>query len=173
MKSTGIIRRVDDLGRIVIPKELRKNLKILDNECLEIFLDADNIILKKVSSFDDLGKVLKLYIKNFEEVLNKNIFVTDRTKIICTSDLKEFDYLNKDIGITVHNSIKNRKSIISNDMSNLELKDNENMLINYYICPILKDGDVFGSIVVTSTNYIKDIDKTIIELLLKLICNYL
>ena len=47
MKSTGIIRRIDDLGRVVIPKEIRKNLNIKENDSLEIFIDGENIILKK------------------------------------------------------------------------------------------------------------------------------
>ena len=58
MKSTGITRRIDDLGRIVIPKEIRKNLKIKENEVLEIFINNDEIILKKFSHFNDSEKVL-------------------------------------------------------------------------------------------------------------------
>ena len=58
MKSTGITRRIDDLGRIVIPKEIRKNLKIKENEVLEIFINNDEIILKKFSPFNDSEKVL-------------------------------------------------------------------------------------------------------------------
>ena len=57
MKSTGITRRIDDLGRIVIPKEIRKNLKIKENEVLEIFINNDEIILKKFSPFNDSEKV--------------------------------------------------------------------------------------------------------------------
>ena len=54
MKTTGVVRRIDELGRIVIPKEIRKTLKIKDGESLEIFLEDGNIILRKYSHFDDL-----------------------------------------------------------------------------------------------------------------------
>ena len=54
MKATGIVRRIDDLGRVVIPKEIRKNLRIKDGENIEIFIDGENIILKKYSVLDKI-----------------------------------------------------------------------------------------------------------------------
>ena len=54
MKATGIVRRVDDLGRVVIPKELRRNLKIKDGDPLEVFIEDDNMIcFKKYQLYDD------------------------------------------------------------------------------------------------------------------------
>ena len=63
MKSTGIIRRIDDLGRVVIPKEIRKNLNIKENDSLEIFIDGENIILKKYSNLSKVEKLFNKYIK--------------------------------------------------------------------------------------------------------------
>ena len=54
MKATGVVRRIDDLGRIVIPKEIRKTLRIKDGESVEIFLENDNIVLKKYSPIEVL-----------------------------------------------------------------------------------------------------------------------
>ena len=62
MKSTGIIRRIDDLGRVVIPKEIRKNLNIKENDSLEIFIDGENIILKKYSNLSKVEKIFNKYI---------------------------------------------------------------------------------------------------------------
>ena len=56
MKTTGIIRRIDDLGRIVIPKELRRNLRIKNGDTLEVFVDADSVILKKYSPIGELSE---------------------------------------------------------------------------------------------------------------------
>ena len=82
MKSTGITRRIDDLGRIVIPKEIRKNLKIKENEVLEIFINNDEIILKKFSPFNDSEKVLSDYIKVINDMTGNDVIITDRDKVI-------------------------------------------------------------------------------------------
>ena len=63
MKTTGIIRRIDELGRIVIPKEIRKNLRIKNGESLEIYLENDSIILKKYSQIESLKNVSIDYVK--------------------------------------------------------------------------------------------------------------
>ena len=73
MKSTGVVRRIDELGRIVIPKEIRKTLKIKDGELLEIFLDGGNIILKKYSHFDNLKDFYDKFI-NGDNVKNSKQF---------------------------------------------------------------------------------------------------
>ncbi len=85
MKSTGITRRIDDLGRIVIPKEIRKNLKIKENEVLEIFINNDEIILKKFSPFNDSEKVLSDYIKVINDMTGNDVIITDRDKVILSS----------------------------------------------------------------------------------------
>ena len=61
MKTTGVVRRIDDLGRIVIPKEIRKTLRIKDGESVEIFLDSDNIVLKKYSPLGGIPNFYKEY----------------------------------------------------------------------------------------------------------------
>ena len=70
MKTTGIIRRIDELGRIVIPKEIRKNLRIKNGESLEIYLENDSIILKKYSQIESLKNVSIDYVEAFNQILN-------------------------------------------------------------------------------------------------------
>ena len=96
MKTTGIIRRIDELGRIVIPKEIRKNLRIKNGESLEIYLENDSIILKKYSQIESLKNVSIDYVEAFNQIIKHNIIVTDRNKhstiwrkLIC-SFLKSF-----------------------------------------------------------------------------------
>ena len=67
MKTTGVIRRIDDLGRIVIPKEIRKNLRIKSGESVEIFVDGDSIILKKFSQIESLENVSVNYVEAFKD----------------------------------------------------------------------------------------------------------
>ena len=71
MKSTGVLRRIDDLGRIVIPKEIRKNLKIRDGESLEIFINGDAIVLKKYSFMSDLNDIAQTCSDSIYDVINK------------------------------------------------------------------------------------------------------
>ena len=82
MKTTGIIRRIDELGRIVIPKELRKNLRIDNGESLEIFVDEESIILKKYSPIENLNTIAERYVNVFNQVIKHNIIVTDINKIV-------------------------------------------------------------------------------------------
>ena len=85
MKTTGVVRKIDDLGRIVIPKEIRRTLKIRDGESLEIFVDKEMIALKKYSTMEDLQEVTRKLLDAISNTTSKNIFVTDRDKVIAGS----------------------------------------------------------------------------------------
>ena len=90
MKTTGVVRRIDDLGRIVIPKEIRKTLRIKDGESVEIFLDSDNIVLKKYSPLEGLPDFYKDYVDSIYSEIGGNVFIVDRDVILAVSgDLKK------------------------------------------------------------------------------------
>ena len=79
MKATGIIRRVDDLGRIVIPKEIRKTLKIREGDPVEIFTDNQGqVILKKYSPIGEIGNFAKAYAEAMSQIAGHRVLVTDR-----------------------------------------------------------------------------------------------
>ena len=69
MKTTGVIRRIDELGRIVIPKEIRKSLRIKNGESLEVYLDGDSIILKKFSQIESLESISVDYVEAFNQII--------------------------------------------------------------------------------------------------------
>ena len=75
MKTTGVIRRIDELGRIVIPKEIRKSLRIKNGESLEVYLDGDSIILKKFSQIESLESISVDYVEAFNQIIKHNIIV--------------------------------------------------------------------------------------------------
>ena len=131
MKSTGITRRIDDLGRIVIPKEIRKNLKIKENEVLEIFINNDEIILKKFSPFNDSEKVLSDYIKVINDMTGNDVIITDRDKVILSTKKLEEKLLNKKLSEYVNDLIENRSIFLSNDMKGIEVIDNEKIKQKY------------------------------------------
>ncbi len=171
MKSTGITRRIDDLGRIVIPKEIRKNLKIKENETLEIYIENENIILKKFSSFNDMDKIFERFIKVLEDITLNNVLITNRDKVISTSKNKEYDYLNKEIGQHVIVAINNKESYSSS--GSVELILNKNIDTNYYIKPIINNGDVVGTIILFGSKNIGEKDALALDIFSKLIINYI
>ena len=75
MKATGVIRRIDDLGRIVIPKEIRRSLKINEGDSLEIYVDTNHIILNKYSVFDNISLISKRIVDSFFGIFNKGIMI--------------------------------------------------------------------------------------------------
>ena len=85
MKTTGIIRRIDDLGRIVIPKELRRSLRIKNGDTLEVFVDNDNIILKKYSPMESIEEAASKYVDSFNQVIKHSVIVCDKDKVIAVS----------------------------------------------------------------------------------------
>ena len=173
MKSTGITRRIDDLGRIVIPKEIRKNLKIKENEVLEIFINNDEIILKKFSPFNDSEKVLSDYIKVINDMTGNDVIITDRDKVILSSNKLEEKLLNKKISEYVNDLIENRSTFLSNDMKGIEVIDNEKIKQNYYFIPLIIDSDVVGSIIMFSSKEFDENSKSLLLIASKLLVNYI
>ena len=173
MKSTGITRRIDDLGRIVIPKEIRKNLKIKENEVLEIFINNDEIILKKFSPFNDSEKVLSDYIKVINDMTGNDVIITDRDKVILSSKRLEERLLNKKLSEYVNDLIENRSIILSNDMKGIEVIDNEKIKQNYYFIPFIIDSDVVGSIIMFSSKEFDENSKSLLLIASKLLVNYI
>lgn len=173
MKSTGITRRIDDLGRIVIPKEIRKNLKIKENEVLEIFINNDEIILKKFSPFNDSEKVLSDYIKVINDMTGNDVIITDRDKVILSSKRLEERLLNKKLSEYVNDLIENRSIFLSNDMKGIEVIDNEKIKQNYCFIPFIIDSDVIGSIIMFSGKEIDENSKSLLLIASKLLVNYI
>ena len=98
MKATGIVRRIDDLGRVVIPKEIRRTLRIREGDPLEIFVDRDGeVILKKYSPISELGDFAKEYAEALFDSLGNPILICDRDTFITIAGGSKKDYLNKSI----------------------------------------------------------------------------
>ncbi|GAE47390.1 stage V sporulation protein T [Mesobacillus boroniphilus JCM 21738] len=96
MKATGIVRRIDDLGRVVIPKEIRRTLRIREGDPLEIFVDRDGeVILKKYSPISELSDFAKEYAEALYDSLGNPVLICDRDTYIALAGGSKKDYLNK------------------------------------------------------------------------------
>lgn len=151
MKATGVVRRIDELGRIVIPKEIRKNLKIRDGESIEIFTDNLNqIILKKYSLSEDYTVIIHSYIEAIFQTLKKDILITDRDKFITgISELKK-ECDKKEISDSLLKIIDKREN--KNENGDLELYSGKRYSGNYLVCPIISSGEAIGLIILLSKN---------------------
>ncbi|MCR8636110.1 stage V sporulation protein T [Paenibacillus radicis (ex Xue et al. 2023)] len=152
MKATGIVRRIDDLGRVVIPKEIRRTLRIREGDPLEIFVDRDGeVILKKYSPIGELGDFAKEYAESLYESTNHITMITDRDNIIAVAGASKKDYLEKSIGSLVEACMENRKTSMESSTGQYEvIKDVSDTYTSYVIAPIIAGGDPIGSVVLFS-----------------------
>ena len=164
MKSIGIIRRIDELGRIVIPKEIRNNLKITENDKLEVFLEEDKIFIKKHTILDKNLNIINIYGNVLNNITSKNVIITNRNNIIFCNSIIQDKFLNKELNDGIIGIINDRKSVIGN-----ELEIIKNIKIQNYIAyPIIINSDSIGLIVLFGDS-ITDKDKISIEIISKIV----
>jgi len=152
MKATGIVRRIDDLGRVVIPKEIRRTLRIREGDPLEIFVDRDGeVILKKYSPIGELGDFAKEYAESLFESTGHIVMISDRDNVIAVSGGSRKDYLDKQIGAIVESSMENRKTILEATGGEAEIvKDMPETYGSYVIAPIIAGGDPIGAVIMVN-----------------------
>src|SRR5699024_9483424 len=150
MKATGIVRRIDDLGRVVIPKEIRRTLRIREGDPLEIFVDREGeVILKKYSPINELGHFATEYAEALFDSVQQPILISDRDEVIALAGISKTEYLNKNIGSPVEEIIADRKLIFQTEVDSLEIvHGKEEPLSAYCISPIIANGDPIGSVVI-------------------------
>ena len=137
MKATGIVRRIDDLGRVVVPKEIRKVLRIREGDPLEIYTGtAGEVILKKYSPNSELGQIAESFAETASTVLGLPVLISDTDRFIAASGLRKKDYLNQQIDTALDEIIQCKEK--SRTASRL-------------VVPILTNGDPIGSVTVLPT----------------------
>ena len=168
MKATGVVRRIDDLGSIVIPKEIRRNLRIRDGESLEIFVDGDNIVLKKYSIMKNIDEYASNLVDSLYSLVKKSVVITDCDSIIaCSGNVKGL--LNKSISDKLSSSIKRRESIIEKYDKELIITDDFSIVSKYVINSIIANGDSVGLVIIFNKNEIGDDDMLIASLASKIL----
>ena len=157
MKATGIVRRIDDLGRVVIPKEIRRTLRIREGAPLEIFTDSDGeIILKKYSPIGELGAFAKEYAESLAQTIGHVTCIVDKDQIIAVSGGPKKDFYEKHISEAMENCINARSTHVAdrNDSNFIPVLENDDAAEVSYnhqlITPIICEGDALGAIVFLS-----------------------
>ena len=142
MNVNGILRRVDELGRVVIPVEIRRILNIKDCENLEFVINNDKIELKKKSCFDYNRDYFKDISDKLSQIIIEKYFISDRERIIFSNNN---ELLNKKLDSNICNYVNNYEDT---NIENTKLTfDDINILSTWYIFPYMLENDIAGYIV--------------------------
>ncbi|WP_461812294.1 stage V sporulation protein T [Faecalimonas sp.] len=151
MKATGIVRRIDDLGRVVIPKEIRRTLRIREGDPLEIFTDRNGeVILKKYSPIGELYKISCEYADSLSSATGYTVCIADTEQIVAASGSGKKSFVEKCVTAELRKTMDMRNSFVAerNEKKYVQIVENE---IQGYtaeaISPIICEGDVIGAVI--------------------------
>lgn len=158
MKATGIVRRIDDLGRVVIPKEIRRTLKIREGDPLEIFTDKDGeVILKKYSPIGELGDFAVQYAESLHNASGHITCIADRDSIIAVSGDNKKDYYAKPLSEELERVIQEKQTVVVSSKEEKPLSifsgdTNTKKYSSQVVVPIVAEGDSIGAVIMLSTD---------------------
>lgn len=173
MKATGVVRRIDDLGRVVIPKEIRKTLRIKEGEPLEIFTDKEGqVILKKYSPIGELSEFATEYAETLAKTTGHIACITDKDTIIAVAGGSKKEFLEKDVSSELEKLMEDKEVYTSKenrDMAvpitkNGDLKGKEHK--SQIVYPIVSNGDSIGTVILMSKDSntkMNDVEKKVAQ----------
>ena len=155
MKATGVVRRIDDLGRIVIPKEIRKILRIKEGDPVEVFTDKEGeIILKKYSPIGELTEFAEGYADTLSKTTGHIAFITDKDTIIAVSGGSKKEYLEQNVSDELEQLMEDKEVYTSRENSDKAMpitKNGNNKDSNAQVVyPIISNGDTIGTVILLS-----------------------
>jgi AbrB family transcriptional regulator (stage V sporulation protein T) len=158
LKATGIVRRIDDLGRVVIPKEIRRTLRIREGDPLEIFTDREGeVILKKYSPIGELSDFAGQYADSLHKTSGHITCISDRDTIIAVSGASKKEFLEKSLSTDVEKVIEEKTTLVvkAPEEKTITILADENGEKRYsaqVVSPIISEGDPIGAVMFLSTD---------------------
>lgn len=169
MKATGIVRRIDDLGRVVIPKEIRRTMRIREGDPLEIYTDREGeVIFKKYSPIGELGQIAAQYAETLCKTCDLSVVVTDRDEVVAAAGVPKKEYLGKSLSENLDSVIAKRGLYVCKARENGIRVSDDNRAEHLISCamPISSEGDVIGCVVsLRSPDKLGQVSETEIELI--------
>lgn len=156
MKATGVVRRIDDLGRVVIPKEIRKTLRIKEGDPLEIFTDREGqVILKKYSPIGELSEFATGYAETLAKTTGHIACITDKDTIIAVSGGSKKEFLEQDVSRELEKLMEDKEVYTSKENSDNAVpitrnETNEKKNKSQIVYPIISNGDTIGTVILMS-----------------------
>jgi AbrB family transcriptional regulator (stage V sporulation protein T) len=173
VKATGIVRRIDDLGRVVIPKEIRRTLRIREGDPLEIFTDREGeVILKKYSPIGELSEFAKEYVESLHSSMEHVTCIADRDSIIAVAGAPKKELLEKRVSSALEKIMEDKAAVmlsITGESKMINITADEEGAPKYtsgVIAPIVSQGDPIGAILLLSKEpnvQMGDIEKKLAE----------
>ncbi len=173
MKATGIVRRIDDLGRVVIPKEIRRTLRIREGDPLEIFTDREGeVILKKYSPIGELSEFAKEYVESLHSSMEHVTCIADRDSIIAVAGAPKKELLEKRVSSALEKIMEDKAAVmlsLTSESKMINITADEEGAPKYtsgVIAPIVSQGDPIGAILLLSKEpnvTMGDIEKKLAE----------
>jgi len=158
MKATGIVRRIDDLGRVVVPKEIRRTLRIREGDPLEIFTDREGeIILKKYSPIGELSQFAKHYAESLAQTLGQIVCIADRDAFIAVAGGRK-DLIMKSISKELEDVMNERKPVFAQEGSSnyCKISEEDEKAPYQVIWPIICEGDSIGAVIILAKDNKKE-----------------
>ncbi len=159
MKATGIVRRIDDLGRIVVPKEIRRVMRIREGDPLEIFTGKDGeIVLKKYSPMGELSLFAQQYVDAISQSLNLPVAVADRDSIIAVAGMPKKELVGKSIHKELEDVINDRQAIVAKkgDTKYINITVDDTEYEGEVVQTIISEGDAIGAVIVLNKDMKKN-----------------
>lgn len=172
MKATGVVRRIDDLGRVVIPKEIRKTLRIKEGDPLEIFTDREGqVILKKYSPIGELSEFATEYAETLAKTTGHIACITDKDTVIAVSGGSKKEFLEQGISKDLEKIIDEKEIYVSKDNNDVSVpvtkNDNREKINNSQVVyPIISDGDAIGTVILISkdsSTKMSEVEKKVVQ----------
>ena len=174
MKSTGMTRRIDELGRIVIPKEIRRNLRLSVGEELEIFVEQETLMMKRFSAMASRKASAYKTAEILKDTLGASVLVTDTDKIIASACTELYDYDSREISFELKEVYAKRELLVMQNCSLPICKNDPSCFSCLMIAPLLSSGELFGGLAIFKTQgSFNEKDKEIAQISAKLLANEL
>ena len=164
MKATGIVRRIDDLGRVVIPKEIRRTLRIREGDPLEIYTDREGqIILKKYSPLGEMGHLSQIIAESLAQTTGVLVCVTDTEQVIASAGAGRKEFAEQTVSKQYRDGLQKRESYVANFGEKKFIKmlpDQDDAFQSQAISPVICEGDIIGSVVLLTKEPRKKLGET-------------
>ena len=168
MKATGIVRRIDDLGRVVIPKEIRRTMRIREGDPLEIYTDHEGeVIFKKYSPIEELAETALQYADAMNKTCGISVIIVDRDIAVACAGMPKKDILEHKISSDVDSIIDTRQLYTwHTGERKISVIDRQEKYYAKVAAPIFSEGDIIGAVTVVEADNLTEPTETEIKLVL-------
>lgn len=148
MKATGIVRRIDDLGRVVIPKEIRRTMRIREGDPLEIYTDREGeVIFKKYSPIGELAEFAGQYADTLYKTCSLTVAICDRDAVIACAGVPKKDFIDRTLSDKLEELVEERTLFAAEDLNEEVQLTESGVGAVSCMMPIIAEGDIAGCVV--------------------------